>query len=294
MTETRPSVLIVGGDGFIGKSLTRKLQTAGWSVFSTTRRPELVSSTRPYLDLLRPELIVGANTLGKVNHAIICGGITSIARCEEDPIGTHIINVDGVTHLAQRIMEVGINLIFLSSSAVFGGSLESPLPLDRPTPDCEYGRQKLLTEQNLTAFGEPVKIIRLTKVINPTDTIFRTWVHKLKSGTEIAAFDDVHVAPISIGYCTSFIIKLLSTNRDGVFHAAPKYPLTYFEIAHYMCRTLGCKANLVKPIKNGEHGVYATKGAHLGGVINEDQLPPQPGPLETIDNLLYLFGESNV
>ena len=285
MTETRPSVLIVGGDGFIGKSLTRKLQTAGWSVFSTTRRPELVCSTRPFLDLLRPELNVGANTLGNVSHAIICGGITSIASCEKDPIGTHTINVDGVTHLAKRIIESGINLTFLSSSTVFDGTMEAPLPIDRPNPTCEYGRQKFATEQILTAFGKQSKIIRLTKVVNPQNSIFSAWISDLRYQSEIFAVNDAYVAPISIEYCTSFVAGILFSNQSGIFHTAPSSAMTYYEIATYIALRLGLNVNLVKAIRNGQQGTYVTKAAQLGGVSNDTWVPPQPRPEDAIDDL---------
>jgi len=294
MTETRPSVLIVGGDGFIGKSLTRKLQTAGWSVYATTRRPELVCPTRPFLDLLRPELNVGANTLGNVSHAIICGGITSIATCEKDPIGTRKVNVHGVTYLAQRIMESGIDLMFLSTSAVFSGSSESPLPLDKPNPNCEYGRQKFATEQILTAFGEPLKIVRLTKVVNHQNSIFRTWISDLRYRSEIFAVNDAYVAPISIEYCTSFIEGILFSNQRGIFHAAPSSAMTYYEIATYITLKLGLNVNLVKAIRNGQEGTYVTNGAQLGGVTNDVIVPKQPSPTEAIDNFLHLYCKAHV
>jgi len=292
MTESQPSVLIVGGDGFIGSSLTRKLQTAGWSVLATTRRQELVCPTRPFLDLLRPEQNVGANTLGNVSHAIICGGITSIASCEKDPIGTHTINVDGVAHLAKRIIESGINLIFLSSSTVFDGSLEAPLPIDRPNPTCEYGRQKFATEQILTAFGKPLKIIRLTKVVNPNNSIFSEWIIDLQSGSKIFAFDNVLVAPISVDYCNSFIKGLLLSNQTGIFHAAPTRALTYYDIANYITLKLGLDTNMVRPIKNGPNGAYAANGGHLGGVQNDAVMPPQPCPKDVINALLHSYAKS--
>lgn len=294
MTESQPSVLIVGGDGFIGRSLTRKLQTTGWSVLSTTRRPGLVSPTRPYLDLLRPELDLGAKMFRKVHHAIICSGVTSIVTCEQNPISTRFINVEGVTHLARLIMESGINLTFLSSSAVFGESSESPLPLDRPAPNCEYGLQKFATEQNLTALGKPLKVIRLTKIVNPNNSIFSKWIIDLKSGSKIFAFDNVLVAPISIDYCNSFIEGLLLSNQTGIFHAAPTRALTYYDIANYITLKLGLDTNMVRPIKNGQNGAYATNGGHLGGVQNDAVMPPQPCPKEAIDNLLYDYDESHL
>jgi len=294
MTETRPSVLIVGGDGFIGKSLTRKLQTAGWSVFATTRRPELVCPTRPFLDLLRPELNVGANALGNVSHAIICGAITSISNCEQEPLATRYVNVDGVTCVAQRIIESGIKLLFLSSSAVFDGTSGSPLPCDEPTPDCEYGRQKLEAEQNIAAFGGSLKIIRLTKVINPKTSIFRKWISTLKSCAEINAFNDVYVAPISIEYCTAFIEGILLSNQTGIFHVAPTRAMTYYEIASYIASKLGLDSNMVKATRNGQNGAYATNGAHLGGVLNNLRVPLQPCPTDVINNLINNYAKQRV
>ena len=294
MVDARSSVLIIGGDGFIGRSLKSKLENVGRTVFSTTRRLERVCSTRPYLDLLRPELTVGQNILKNVSQAIICGAVTSISKCEKEPIATHSINVEGVASIAQMIVEKRIELIYLSSSAVFNGSSESPLPSDHPSPSCEYGRQKLAAEQYLTALGKPLKIIRLTKVVNPTNSVFSSWIHDLRSGSEIAAFDNVHVAPISIEYCTSFIAGLLSSNETGTFHAAASRALTYYEIANYIALKLGLDPHMVKSIKNGDNGAYANKGAHLGGVLNDSRVPPQPSPKVVINNLIYGHGKTRV
>lgn len=172
-------MVITGGCGFLGVRLARALLARGslsldggpapqpltglTLVDRMAAPPDLAQDPRvqvvlgDLLDLLRdqPEAVVPLDTAAVVHLASAVSG-----ECEADlDLGLRS-NLDGTRALLQRCRALGTAPVFVFSSslAVFGDSVEMPLPpviADNtlPTPQNSYGTQKFMCEQLVADYG---------------------------------------------------------------------------------------------------------------------------------------------
>jgi dTDP-4-dehydrorhamnose reductase len=108
--------LIIGGDGQIGKALLAGFQLAKLDVVATTRRwppygRDLNESYLPF-DLRYPTY------LPKAKVTYLCTGINGFRQCEDDPVEAKRINTTLLCATAYRALDMGSNVVYLSSCAV--------------------------------------------------------------------------------------------------------------------------------------------------------------------------------
>jgi UDP-glucose 4-epimerase len=169
--------LITGGAGFIGSHLADALLAAGNRVrvlddFSTGRRANLDP---------RCEVVTGDVTDPATVRAALAGmrgcfhlaAIASVARGNEDWLGTHRINQTGTIAVLQAARDAGqLPVVYASSAAVYGdlGGQAAREAL-RPAPLTAYGADKLGSELHANVawrvHGVPTFGLRFFNVYGP-------------------------------------------------------------------------------------------------------------------------------
>ncbi|MET1080552.1 MAG: NAD-dependent epimerase/dehydratase family protein [Pseudomonas sp.] len=138
------TVVVVGRNSFIARSLRQRKETAGWSFVRTS---EALGSD---------QWLTGASAL------INCAYDPQLKSSPYNPA----LDVD--MHLAQRVLEMpGVRYLMLSSRQVYG-----PAPFSgrlqertRARPATLYGQAKLMTEQRLSALlGPRLTVLRLSNI----------------------------------------------------------------------------------------------------------------------------------
>ena len=239
--------LIVGGDSEIGAAAYRAMQAQGLVVAATTRRRELVSAGRPFLDLA-----ADINAFEPPPHTqtvCICAAIARIAACAADPNGTALINVDRTLGLADKFLSRGIYVLFLSTNQVFDGLTPHVAPDAPYSPVSEYGRQKARTEAALReriAQGAPAGILRLAKVVSARMALLDGWIANLSAGAAIGAFTDMTLAPTPIDLVCAAIIALLRDRPSGIFQFTGPRDVSYAEVGRFLAAYCNVDPSLVK------------------------------------------------
>jgi len=225
-TMTAQSVLVVGGDSVIGSSLFHRLTQTGFHATATTRRHIGIRKDSIYLDLGVPASF--ENILGyHYDYAVLCGAVTSLKTCEENPQQTRCINVDGTIALADLLTQEGSRLIFVSSNMVFDGKKPFAKASDTINPITEYGRQKALVEEYLLRSFAKAAVIRFGKVISPDFPLFVDWIAKLRAGEKIYPHANKKLAPITLSLATEILCWLIGTKMTGLFQFTASYDITY-------------------------------------------------------------------
>jgi dTDP-4-dehydrorhamnose reductase len=239
----------VGGDSEIGAATARHIRGLGIGAVATTRRRERVAADRPFLDLTLP--LAEWRPPADIRAACIFAAISRLQACEEDPAGSSFINVAQTIALAERLLESGISVLFLSTDKVFDGT-RPHVPADTPTnPVSEYGRQKASAEEVLRRHmqaGAPVALLRLAKVVSPGMPLLRQWIAAFAAGDPVPAFSDMRAAPVPVAIVSAAIAGLLDQTSRGIFQLTGPRDVSYAEIALYLARKAGADAELVTPV----------------------------------------------
>jgi dTDP-4-dehydrorhamnose reductase len=242
-----PHVLIVGGDSIIGSALNKHLLTKGYRVTSTTRRHGNHDNVSLYLDL-QDQNSYSILKDRRFDTAILCGAITSIQMCEENPEQTRKVNVDGTLALANLLSDCVNHLIFLSTNLVFDGRKPYAKSSDIINPAIEYGRQKAIVEENLLTFNCKTAIIRFGKILPPNFPLFCEWLDSLRSGRCIHPHANRTMAPISLSFAIEVLMWLIVNEQVGIFQATASCDITYEDVALRLATRSRSDPALVVPI----------------------------------------------
>ncbi len=168
--------LVTGGAGFIGSHLVDSLVQAGHRV----RVLDNLSSGRQVNLDPRAELVLGdvsdvavvRNVAAGVDGCFHLAAIASVARANEDWIGTHRVNLGGTIAVLDAARALGgLPVVYASSAAVYGnaGGVASEDAL--PAPLSAYGADKLGSELHAKAgavvHGVPSVGFRFFNVYGP-------------------------------------------------------------------------------------------------------------------------------
>ena len=105
--------LVVGANSFIGRHLLERLEADGKCVMGTSRWANAENKGRwIYCDLMTPALLPDAR------YTFLLAAVTGFKACADDPWTAEQVNVNGTVLIAQRQIDLGGRVMFVSSSAV--------------------------------------------------------------------------------------------------------------------------------------------------------------------------------
>lgn len=174
---SRAGVLVVGGAGFIGSALVRRLAAHGpvrvLDDLSTGRRENLEGVAGAELcvgSILSPADVSAAMDGVRTVFHLACRGVRhSISR----PAENHEINATGTLRLLEEARRRGVGrFVYTSTSEVYGTGVRVPMDEDHPTrPHTVYGGSKLAGEAYTRAYhdtyGMPTIVIRPFNAYGP-------------------------------------------------------------------------------------------------------------------------------
>lgn len=178
-------VLIIGGAGFIGNNLAKKLTNNGYQVFVYDNFSSGKISNLKFLskariikgDILNHKKIT--NCIKKIQPSAIfhLAAIHYIPDCNKNPQKIRRVNVDGTRNVLEAVSALNLKsfFIFMSSAAVYANSSGALKESNKTVPLCIYGETKLvgekITKQICVKNKIPFAIIRLFNVYGPNDGI---------------------------------------------------------------------------------------------------------------------------
>jgi dTDP-4-dehydrorhamnose reductase len=253
-TET---VLVVGADGMIGRTLAARFAAEGRHVVRTALLP---TPGAVVLDLAE----AADWTPPPAATAYLCAAITSQDQCRTHPARSRAVNVEGTLALTEKLVRQGTHVVFPSTNLVLDG-LAPRQPADAPyAPQTEYGRQKAEAEQRLrqlpgitrsemsTANG--TCIVRFTKVLGPATPLLRGWIAALRKGEAIHPFSDMPLAPVPLDFAVEVLAAVAARRAEGVVQVSAESDITYAEAAWFVAESILAPPELVQPIATAESG----------------------------------------
>ncbi len=282
-------VLVVGVDGALGRSLVTGLSNWGAMVYGTSRRREGDHSGHAYLDLA--EEVRGWRPVTAVRVAYLCAGITSLAACREDPVGTGRVNVTHTLDLARRLHATGTFVVYVSTNLVFNGERPFQSASGPYHPLCEYARQKVDAEKEILSLGDGAAVLRVTKVLAADRSPFSGWLKDLRGGCRVRAFTDLVMAPVTTGYVTTALARIGALRLHGVTQITGDRDISYAAAAAYVAQSLGTDPGQVQGIRSEEAGVHLdARPCHTTLDSSRAERSLGLGPQNVWQSILEAFG----
>lgn len=212
--------MVIGGSGFVGRGLLRKLgPDAGIGTFWRNPFPGGV----PFDAASEDFAALRRSLPGGLTHVFINHGIVNPEACAADPEGTAKVNVDGICRLIDAALADGLFPVFLSTDYVFDGSRGGWRETDTPRPVTRYGEQKLVVERHLMEQPRPFLIVRLGKVVGADPSIHSVLgqaVPDIRARKPMRLATDQIMAPVWVEDAAALLVNLAEERATGIYHVA--------------------------------------------------------------------------
>ena len=156
--------LVTGGAGFVGRHLIAKLLHDEHNItifdnFSSSSKNDISHLLENGVSLVTGDILdydLLLKSMANHDFVIHLAAQTSVSRSIADPKTTIDIIVDGTVNVLKSCVKTNVkNLIFSSSGAVYGNSLDAIISENSQlSPLSSYGASKLVAEYNLQTFSK--------------------------------------------------------------------------------------------------------------------------------------------
>lgn len=239
-------VLIIGGDGKIGRSIFNHFSKLPVKLAKTSRRKDFISQDTLFFDGGLDQLA----TLKSFSPDIVVWalGVSGYSQCKEDIEASYFTNITILDQFIDNFPNLS-NFIFLSSTAVFDKCSGYYYAESSTLATSEYGKQKQKAESIILQKVKSHCILRLGKVITPDWSLIEDWITAIKNKKEIHAFSNLFFSPVLIGSIDQFIEKIYTDQDPHIYHCTNSKAISYVELAEKVVSETSGDLSLIKPKK---------------------------------------------
>jgi dTDP-4-dehydrorhamnose reductase len=216
-------VWITGANGQIGSAINQVVDPLDFEIMNTDFDEVDVTDMKEvirYAQVNRPDVIIN------------CAAWTDVKKCEENPTTAYLVNALGARNLAITAKQCGSVIVQMSTDDVFDGKAKEPYKeFDEANPITVYGKSKWSAENYVKEFTQKHFIIRSTWVYGSGNNFVRTILEASKTSNTIAVASDQFGSPTSAKDLARFILKLITTNLYGTYHATSTGVCSRYEFA---------------------------------------------------------------
>ena len=279
--------LILGASGFLGSSAGYALAKQGWQLTGVSRADTSLYSRHHAIDSLAevPDVLRSRPWDVVVN----CVVMASHEQCEARPEDAQEINADLPARWAGITAEIGATFVHVSTDAVFNGSRdELYAENDDTAPQSVYGKTKRRGEE--TVLGEnPHSLVLRTNFFGWSQDSSKGILDFFATGFEnqqsMTGFTDFVVSSLHMADLWELLAEALGKNASGIYHFTSSTPLSKYDFALSVAKTLGGDETLISAGVLSESTSLGNRGRNLGlSVAKLETLVghPIPGTLSGI------------
>lgn len=217
-------IVVTGANGQLGQELVRQLEQTSEKLYPFTKSELDITNeiiVNEVITNINPDIIINAAAYTKVDQA----------EAEEER--AFLVNAFGQRNLAIAAEKVGAKICYISTDYVFdGNSMVAYREYDQTNPLGVYGKSKFAGEELTKSLCTRYFIVRTAWVYGEYGTNFvKTMLRLAKEKEEIGIVHDQIGSPTYTVDLAHFIVKLVRTEKYGIYHCTNSGSCSWFEFA---------------------------------------------------------------
>ena len=245
-------ILVIGGNGFIGRYLARRLGgVAGHEVFCTFRSRTPGDDTNHWYRLELTDPVGLEKLFGHIRPEVVVhlAALADVGTAEREPERAAAVNAIATAAIARHCEAYGARLVFVSTEYVFDGQRGFYREGEPPNPTTQYGRTKRDGERAVASLSSCGSILRTSIVYGWPAPGGRNFVprliNRLEKDETYAGATQVMRTPVYVEHLVDGIIKLVDEFHPGIHHMAGRDWVSMYDFALAVARKFGLDDGLV-------------------------------------------------
>lgn len=260
-------IAVTGASGLLGLNLCLKAST-DYSVYGFTNSHTLKDApfktipcdlldwdaTKKEIDTIRPKWLI---------H---CAAMANVEECEKNPEAAWRINTDVSRKLAAFCTESEIELVHISTDAVFDGKMGGYTEEDLPNPLSMYAATKLEAEQEVLRENPGALVLRVNFYgfsLSGTRSLAEFFLENLTTGKMVNGFVDAMFCPLYVMDLVDMIFQMIDKKLSGLYHVVSPESLSKYTFGLRIADKFGLDKELIQPISVHESGLSAKRSPRL-------------------------------
>ncbi len=214
---------------------------------------EIVMLDLPDFDITNEKSTV--ERIAEINPDIIinCAAATNVNGCESDRDGAFLVNATGARNIAIAAEGRGAKLVHISTDYVLSGKDNKEyVETDKADPGQVYGESKLAGEQEVLQNCKKSFILRVSWLYGYAGNNFVKTIVKASRQRELSVVNDQFGNPTNAADLSHHILKIVSTEKYGLYHCAGKGIASWYDFACLIVE-LSKTGGSVKPCTSAEY-----------------------------------------
>ena len=205
-----------------------------------------------------------------------CAAMANIDSCEKNPDLARRINGEIPGELADRAKKLGIQMIHISTDAVFDGidcGKDGYKEDDRTNPNNVYARTKLLGERSVQEQNPDALVVRVNFFgwsASQTRSLGELFYHNLVQKKPMMGFTDVFFCTLYVQNLVDILDQMLEKQASGLYHVFSSDYQSKYSFGISIAERFGMDAGLISPVSWKEGGLAAKRSPNL--IMNTDKL----------------------
>ena len=225
-------VLVTGANGQLGYDVVKQLQKQNIEYFGAARKDfDIVNfeATEKFITNYMPDVVI---------H---CAAYTAVDKAEDEQGLCCFVNASATENIAQICKKVDAKMVYISTDYVFDGTKDGFYEVDdKPNPVNVYGKTKLLGEQAVQKILNKYFIVRISWVFGGHGNNFvKTMLRLGKERKELNVVADQYGSPTYTADLAPLLIKIIKTDKYGIYHATNEGVCTWAEFAEEIFNLAG-------------------------------------------------------
>jgi dTDP-4-dehydrorhamnose reductase len=210
-----------------------------------------------------PEWVLSASHPAWLIH---CAALANLDACESDPRLAQRMNAEVPGELAALARRSGMQMVHISTDAVFDGQRGDYTEEDAPNPLSVYARSKLEGEHRVLEAHPEAVVARVNLhgwSISGKRSLAEFFFYNLQAGKQVLGFTDIYFCPILVNDLAGILLAMFEKRLAGLYHTVSSESLTKYDFGLRIARRFGLSEALIKPASVNEGGLKAARSPRL-------------------------------
>lgn len=260
-------ILITGTGGLLGLNLALELSKQH-TVIGADRKalPGQNVFQSHQVDLLVPGAVSELIDTAEPDAIIHCAALANVDACESEPELASRMNAELPGLFAAHAARNGVQLVHISTDAVFDGEKGNYTEDDPTNPLSIYATTKLDGEHSVFEAMPDAVVTRVNLFgwsASGTRSLAEFFYHHLAAGKPLKGFTDVHFCPILVNDLADIFAEIFQKQLSGLYHLVSPECMTKYDFGVLIAQKFGFDPGQIEPVTVEAFGLKAARSPRL-------------------------------